>query len=180
MRMAFAAAQALALPDKTEVRAVSSGAALALQVAQALPPAEEWQTRASAPRENGQTAVFTPQNIAVVGDARRGQVWIGFFNVDATPSSRSERKEKNATRASRLQFSKWKLVPYKEVSIPEGTVVVSPDADRLREYLPQLKEARFPHAQEVAEMALKQAEPEPLEPLYMHPPVFVQPKYLEN
>jgi len=52
MRMAFTVAQALALPDKTEVRAVSSGAALALAAA----------------RDGA-------KEIAVVGDARRGQVW---------------------------------------------------------------------------------------------------------
>ncbi|MEI8206857.1 MAG: tRNA (adenosine(37)-N6)-threonylcarbamoyltransferase complex dimerization subunit type 1 TsaB, partial [Kiritimatiellales bacterium] len=57
MRMAFAVAQALALPNKTEVRAVSSGAALAL----------------AASREGA-------KQIAVVGDARRGQLWYGLFS----------------------------------------------------------------------------------------------------
>ncbi|MFA7257055.1 MAG: tRNA (adenosine(37)-N6)-threonylcarbamoyltransferase complex dimerization subunit type 1 TsaB, partial [Kiritimatiellales bacterium] len=55
MRMSFAIAQALALPNKTEVRAVSSGAALALAVA----------------RDGA-------KQIAVVGDARRGQFWFGM------------------------------------------------------------------------------------------------------
>jgi len=101
MRMSFAVAQALALPSKADVRAVSSGAALALAVA----------------REGA-------KQIAVVGDARRGQVWIGVFNVDAT-------------RASRLRVSKdWTLIPYEDVSIPQGTVVVSPEAERLTEIFP--------------------------------------------
>ncbi len=152
MRMSFAIAQALALPTKTEVRAVSSGAALALHVAQAPPPAGEWQTMASAPRQ-----------IAVVGDARRGQVWIGFFQ----PLENNDLKV----------FKDWKLVPYEEVSVPKGTVVVSPEAERLTEIFPTIGNARFPHAKEVAELALMQSESEPLEPLYMHPPVFIEPKY---
>ncbi len=151
MRMAFAAAQALALPSKTEVRAVSSGAALALQVAQAPPPAKERQTRASA-----------PQQIAVVGDARRSQVWIGFFQA----------LETGGVNVS----NDWKLIPYDEVVVPEGTVVVSPEAERLEEIFPTIGKPQFPHAKEVAELALMQTEPEPLEPLYMHPPVFVKPK----
>jgi len=69
------------------------------------------------------------------------------------------------------------LVPYEEVSVPKGTVVVSPEAERLTEIFPTIGNARFPHAKEVAELALMQSESEPLEPLYMHPPVFIEPKF---
>ncbi len=155
MRMSFAIAQALALPTKTEVRAVSSGAALALQVAQAGTPAV--------------------REIAVVGDARRGQVWMGLFHVDAASSPRSDTDRKNAVGTPHLQCSKdWKLIPYEEVDVPDGTVVVSPEAERLTEIFPSIGNARFPHAKEVAELALMQTTPEPLEPLYMHPPVFIE------
>jgi tRNA threonylcarbamoyladenosine biosynthesis protein TsaB len=138
MRMSFAIAQALALPGKTEVRAVSSGAALALAVS----------------REGA-------REIAVVGDARRGQVWIGFFRC----------LENGGVEI----FRDWKLTPYHEVSVPDGTMIVSPEAERLTEIFPNIGNARFPHAKEVAELA--QAESEDLEPLYMHPPVFIEPKY---
>jgi tRNA threonylcarbamoyladenosine biosynthesis protein TsaB len=141
MRMAFAVAQALALPNKTEVRAVSSGAALALSVA----------------RETG------ARQIAVVGDARRGQFWVGFFKC-----------LKNET----LKLSEpWKLVSYEDLVIPAGTVVVSPEAERLTGFFPDIGSARFPLASDVAALAGTQIEPEPLEPLYMHPPVFIEPKY---
>lgn len=153
MRMSFAIAQALALPEKKEVRAVSSGAALALNAA---------RTLLSAQQREGQTGVSAPQKIAVVGDARRGQVWMNVFNVDATSPSR-------------LRSGEWKLVPYDEVSVPEGTIVVSPEAERLTNIFPEIGEARFPHAKEVAELA--QAGSEEFEPLYMHPPVFVEPKF---
>ena len=69
----------------------------------------------------------------------------------------------------------WKLVPYDKVSVPEGTIVVSPEAERLGEIFPTIGNARFPHAKEVALLA--QAGSEDLEPLYMHPPVFVEPKF---
>lgn len=143
MRMSFAVAQALALPSQTEVRAVSSGAALALAAA----------------RDGA-------EQIAVVGDARRGQVWLGVFTAaDAVSSPRLQMLEN------------WKLVPYENVSVPTGTLVVSPEAERLEKIFPKIGVARFPHAKEVAKLARMQVEPEPLEPLYMHPPVFVEPKF---
>ncbi len=139
MRMSFAVAQALALPGKTEVRAVSSGAALALAVA----------------REAG------AKRIAVVGDARRGQVWYGLFET--------------MTNGMVELADEWQLVPYEEVAVPDGTLVVSPEAERLVKFFPGIGTPQFPLAQQVAELALTHSEP--LEPLYMHPPVFVEPKF---
>lgn len=136
MRMSFAIAQALALPDKTEVRAVSSGAALARAVAQ-----------------DGST------DIVVVGDARRGQVWIARFDGDTK------------------LVEPWELIAYDAVSVAEGSVVVSPEAERMTKIFPEIGEPRFPHARDVAALAERQTDPEELEPLYMHPPVFVEPKY---
>ena len=171
MRMSFAIAQALALPTKTEVRAVSSGAALALQVV---------RTLLSAQALDEQTGVSAPQQIAVVGDARRGQVWVGVFNVGQASSLSV--LEKSRTTVDRLEacltlVEDWKLVPYDEVFVPEGTVIVSPEVERLTEIFPDIGSSRFPHAKEVAELALMQTELEPLEPLYMHPPVFIEPRY---
>ena len=141
MRMAFAVAQALALPDKTEVRAVSSGAALALAVA----------------RESG------AEQVAVVGDARRGQVWSGLFKAPANGMVEL--------------LNDWKLTAYEEVHVPAGALVVSPEAERLVKLFPDIGSPRFPLARDVAELASGQTESEPLEPLYMHPPVFIEPKY---
>jgi len=144
MRMGFAVAQALALPGKTEVRAVSSGAALALQTARAC-----------------------LQPVAVVGDARRGQLWFGMFDSSAD----------EAGRVRIRQTGEWRLLPCGELVLPPGTVAVSPEAERLRAFIPGLGESRFPLASHVAELALMQETPEPNEPLYMHPPVFVPPKF---
>ncbi len=151
MRMAFAVAQALALPNKTEVRAVSSGAALAL----------------AASRETD------AKQIAVVGDARRGQVWYGLFSVAAF----HERGPRAGTSATVEQIEDWNLIPYEEVNVPNGALVISPEAERLTPYFPNIGTSRFPLASDVARLALSQTESEPLEPLYMHPPVFIEPKY---
>lgn len=140
MRMSFAIAQALALPHKTEVRAASSGAALAL----------------SAARDGA-------KKIAVVGDARREQFWVGFFQC----------LENGTVELS----NDWKLVPYEELAVPAGTLIVSPEAERLTQWFPMIGNARFPLASDVATLALQQPDPEPLEPLYMHPPVFIEPKF---
>lgn len=138
MRMSFAIAQALALPNRTEVRAVSSGAALALAAA----------------RDGA-------KEICVAGDARRGQFWAGFFQT----------LEDGAVKISK----EWKLLPYEELVVPEGTRLVSPEAERLAEFFPNIGNVRFPLARDVARLA--QTQSEPLEPLYMHPPVFIEPKY---
>ncbi len=173
MRMSFAVAQVLALPTKTEVRAVSSGAALALQVA---------QTFLSVP--GGQTGMSAPQKIAVIGDARREQFWVGFFSSAANgrewprmKSPPSEGCPSGRGGFDVVQTGEWKLIPYNELIILEGMLVVSPEAERLTKYFPNIGAARFPLASDVAALAEKQTEPEPLEPLYMHPPVFIEPKF---
>ncbi len=45
------------------------------------------------------------------------------------------------------------------------------------QWFPDIGKARFPLASDVAKLAVQQIEPEPLEPLYMHPPVFIEPKF---
>jgi tRNA threonylcarbamoyl adenosine modification protein YeaZ len=173
MRMSFAIAQAVALPGKTEVRAVSSGEALAFAVAQRSDVSQ----------------------IAVLGDARRGQVWYGLFEADssvAAPGGRGPARIMNAASsvaapggrgpgspapATVKQVEDWKLIPYEEVQIPEGATLVSSEAERLQQYFPSMGDSVFPHAKEIAKLALMQTQPVELEPLYMHPPVFIEPKY---
>jgi tRNA threonylcarbamoyl adenosine modification protein YeaZ len=153
MRMSFAIAQALALPNKTEVRAVSSGAALALAAARA-----------------------GCKEICVVGDARREQFWCGLFKVGQA-SSLSARAQRDRLEACPTLVKEWGLVAYDELVVPEGTFVVSPEAERLTQWFPNIGKPVFPLASDVAALAEKQIEPEPLEPLYMHPPVFIEPKF---
>jgi len=157
LRMAITTAQAMALPGKKPVVAVSSGEALARAVF------------ATAP------ANLVPQQVVVVGDARRHSLWLGVF----------ERRDGLLVRAR-----DWGIVGLDEAAefIPEGAVVVSPDALRLAPVLAGGKlgtrwpaEDAFPLAPQVAWLALekmRRGEPsEPLTPAYMHPPVFILPRY---
>lgn len=107
--------------------------------------------------------------IAVVGDARRNKVWAGVFSGD--------KLEKDFQLMERDELAAF---------VPEGTLVVSPDHDRLEELLSDFTtldkpEPVFPTAgslgQLVCERREKNIESEPLEPLYMHPPVFIEPRF---
>ena len=111
------------------------------------------------------------RTVIVIGDARRGSVWIGQFVRDEG--------------GARLDAQGWRLVPVPSTQdhIPDDAVVVSPDFDRLRDHLPEtvfdvgtwIPEARFPTARQVGVSALARidrGEPgEEASPLYLHPSV---------
>jgi tRNA threonylcarbamoyladenosine biosynthesis protein TsaB len=108
-------------------------------------------------------------SIAIVGDARRNKVWAGVFE------------------GSELT-KEFKLMEYDELAsfVPAEVGVVSPDHDRLEELLKNFKtldaaEPLYPSAaklgQLVSERVEKHIESEPFEPLYMHPPVFIAPRF---
>lgn len=106
---------------------------------------------------------------AVVGDARRGKVWAGLF------------------AGSELE-KEFQLLEYDALAdfVPPDALVVSSDHDRLEELLSGFRvmgdsESVYPSAvklgQLVAERLEKGIKSEPLEPLYMHPPVFIAPRF---
>lgn len=144
MRMSFAVAQALALPNKIPVQAVSSGAAAALRFAEQSP---------SSP----------PTSITVAGDARRGQLWTASFTY--SPLSPFPLLPAATTFAEA-----WRLVPYDAFMPNPGVPVISPDAERISRWAPDVVHL-FPSAAAVGRLALLQPVAEPLDPLYMHPPV---------
>ena len=109
-----------------------------------------------------------PQTV-VVGDARRKQVWVGTFH-GAELEREFELLDVDA------------LADY----IPEGALVVSPDHDRLESLLEGFKlvddpYSVYPTAGELAllvnQRVVDDLASEPLEPLYMHPPVFIAPRF---
>lgn len=115
------------------------------------------------------TLPFNLPRSAVVGDARRGKVWAGLFE------------------GTTLQ-DEFVLIPCDELDrfIPADTPVLSPDHDRLVELLaghpsPAGAVPVFPSAgalgRIVYERLRKEIASEPLEPLYMHPPVFIAPRF---
>ncbi|MBN2683702.1 MAG: tRNA (adenosine(37)-N6)-threonylcarbamoyltransferase complex dimerization subunit type 1 TsaB [Pontiellaceae bacterium] len=112
---------------------------------------------------------FGAEQTVVVGDARRKQVWAGLF------------------RGAQLE-REFELLELDQLAgyIPSGALVVSPDYDRLEEMLsgfdkPDAPESVFPSAGElgvlIAERVSANQASEPLEPLYMHPPVFIEPRF---
>ncbi len=109
------------------------------------------------------------EKLAVIGDARRNKVWVGIF--------------------SGTQLEKeFRLIDRDELlhDLPAGSLVTSPDADRLADLLadyetPEGGKPVYPSAgilgQLVHERLEKGVESEPFEPLYMHPPVFIAPRF---
>jgi len=143
MRIGFSVANSLAAPDRKPVYALNSGAALALR--------------------------FGADRTAVVGDARRNQIWAGVF------------------KGVELE-KEFELLGPEELKafVPEDTLVVSSDHDRLESLLTGfnlLEEpmAVYPAAGELGRLVSERMEQgiasEPLEPLYMHPPVFIAPRF---
>ena len=153
LRMAVSAACGMALPDRKPVFAVASDEALAWAILQ--------ETGAS--------------QVGVVGDARRNEFWLGRFRA----------------AAGLLEMQgKWDVLPCAALAnekAGEGTIWVTPDWDRigvrLSEVVPAgvklLAERRVPEARAVAALAVRKREAGvaslPLSPIYLHPPVAVQP-----
>lgn len=149
MRIALALGEALALPGGIPVIAVPSGTALARQMMEA----------------TGATQA------AVVGDARRGQCWLGIRSRAMTVPEGEE---------------DWSLVFPGELAarIPADAVVASSEPARVEALLaaagaarPEgwMAEPRYPDAADVARMALERwmdgRPSDPLVPLYLHPAV---------
>jgi len=109
------------------------------------------------------------ERTAVVGDARRNKVWAGLFS--------GSELEKGFQLLERDELAGF---------VPPEALVVSPDHDRLEELLADFRtlpaaEPVFPTAgklgQLVSQRLEKGIESGPFEPLYMHPPVFIAPRF---
>lgn len=155
LRMAIAFMRGLALPAGTPVYGVSSGAALA------------WRVHA----DTGACDVI------VAGDARRNEVWVGRFDRGACGME---------------PRGAWAVVPHDLLPdhFREGEALwVSPDWHRIGPWLKtgcpaghRLLEKRcVPQARDVATLAalgIGAGRPSaPLAPIYLHPAVFVEPRF---
>lgn len=158
VRIAIAAASALALPDRRPIAGVSSAAALAWHTAQ----------------------IEGATTIAVVGDARRQRLWMATYEWQ--PGSDTLRLGRPLS-----------LLPADELTerLPKGCCLVSSDWGRLEELLAPLAdkgwtviaEPRYPSALDVAQLAALLPADElvspldPPDPLYLHPAVFIAPRF---
>ncbi len=155
LRIALSAVRALALPAQTDVIGVSSAEAVAARIQDEQSPTGR---------------------IVVVGDARRHRLWMGSFDTSQSPLRIEE------------AFS---LIPIDEFAnhLRQGDTVVSPDWDRLeaelRGIIPAevtlIEAPQLPAAVDVARLARHRKvagiASDPLEPIYMHPPVFIEPRF---
>ena len=153
VRTALAAAEGMAMVDRTPVAGVSSGAAIA------------WSLH-----EEGHAGP-----IAVVGDARRRRLWVAVFDcVDAAPGMRlpyalvrAEELTDTLRQAATVATPEWSRIgDFVRRAAPASAVIV--------------KRSCSPHAAVVGRLALRSytpgsSPPMPV-PIYLHPPVFVAPK----
>jgi tRNA threonylcarbamoyladenosine biosynthesis protein TsaB len=151
IRSAVAAIRALAMPDAKPVVGVASSQAIAAD---------------AAVRSGGSTVV-------IAGDARRQRIWHAEYTI----------------RESRVeQVGDFELTAAGEFPaiITPGTTVASPDASRIADVLASIKDADViredmaPRAAILAELGrqrLEQGDPPPPVPIYLHPPVFTEPRF---
>ncbi|MEI7880840.1 MAG: tRNA (adenosine(37)-N6)-threonylcarbamoyltransferase complex dimerization subunit type 1 TsaB [bacterium] len=155
LRMAVSGILGLAIPDNKPVMAVSSASALAWSIL----------------KETG------AEQVVVLGDARRNELWAGCFVWDKGVVSR----QGDWIVAGVAQLPELLKKP--------GTVWVTSDWDRLQEPLTTfqpagvmlIQEARIPRAamvaRVVAQMVAAGLEGEALAPIYVHPAVSVAPRF---
>lgn len=147
VRVGLMAAQTFALPNATPVLAVSSGEALALDLAE----------------EAG------AHPIVIAGDARRGAIWYAVFRRHG----QAVRKEQDWTLVPAADFTRA-LPDHARVASPDWDRLAAACGPRDAR-VHWLEGDRYPAAARVAEWAaarLADGQPgEPAEPLYLHPPV---------
>jgi len=155
IRIGIAAATGLALPGGIAVGGIASAEVIA----------------ADAMAERG-------ASVTVIGDARRDRFWAARF----------ERRDARVTAAVPLAlYARGELGE----DLLSANTIATPDWSRLGDALSQIVpdraalvgEARTPRAETLAALAaarLQQQQPlEPPVPLYLHPPVFVAPRFPE-
>lgn len=157
IRACLAAMNGLAMPGQRPVYGVASAAALALAQAEA----------------------HTAECVTVVGDARRNRLWCVTYRVDAARSR--VRLFDGSVPAHTADDFRLVAADALATAVPEGTLVVSPDRERLAPVLCAAfgdtarlaGQAVFPTAEAVGRLALaeppaQRAEPSPI---YLHPAV---------
>ncbi len=154
LRISAAAIQALALPGKTPVIGICSADAIAN----------------AARRQHGDHPVV------IIGDARRERLWLLEFPRTEADGNRPEPRVIAITEAAPL------------LDTP-GLVIATPDWSRIGPALEQvappsatlIRENLLPDGADIGRLALerhqKGAPSDPIDPIYVHPPVFIEPVF---
>jgi len=156
LRISAAAIQALALPARTPVIGICSAEAIADAVR----------------RQHGAHPVM------VIGDARRERLWLLEYRGKETAAPLPEPRVTAITEAAA------------QLNTP-GLLIATPDWSRIGPALEQLtpssatliRENRLPDAADIARLALARHRqgktPGPIDPIYVHPPVFIDPVFTQ-
>ncbi len=148
IRTAFSIVQGMALPQRAELIAVSSGAAIAWRVLQD----------------------FGCRRIAVIGDARRQRYWAGVFSLESARLV-VEEDWRLCTRDELPITGKNDLI----VASPEMESLIARHGFEFAEGLPLIEEDALPSAFDLGSIAISRRESgqtdEPFDPIYMHPAV---------
>jgi tRNA threonylcarbamoyl adenosine modification protein YeaZ len=151
LRTTLAAVQAMALPNHTPVIGISSAEAIASD----LPDAD------------------TAKRIVTVGDARRRRLWLAVFT----------RESGTLIRQGGFELIALDDLP---VHIKNGDTIVTPDFPSIGDDLISLNGIDHvcfqpPSATAIAKLAYQREcngiPAAPLKPIYIHPPVFVKPRF---
>lgn len=154
LRISAAAIQALALPARTPVIGICSADA----------------TAEALRRQHGDHPVL------IVGDARRERLWLLDYPRNGQSDNRPEPRVTTIAEAAPLLHT-------------PGLLIASPDWSRIAPALEQIappsatliRENRFPDAADIAKLALARhrqgTATGPIDPIYVHPPVFIDPVF---
>ena len=157
IRSALAALEGMALPGGSPVLGISSAAAMAFEY-------------------GGDKS----GSVTVIGDARRSRLWVASFKRD--PKNGLALFDGGAPSRSADDFELVKAVDI-EAAVPDGTLILSPDWDRIGELLTEtfsderlVSRKLSSRAPVIAEMAADYPALFHLEPMpvYLHPAVVVR------
>jgi tRNA threonylcarbamoyl adenosine modification protein YeaZ len=176
VRMAIAAACGMALPDGKPVDGVSSAAAIA----------------ADAMLEHGIT------NAIILGDARRERLWLAHFSLDGLDLVMARPFELLSVSDAATKLGSWRASSQPQAPAADTggrpLLVATPDWDRIGDRLAALplpgvtliRQSLAPRAMTVGLLTLSKRAREhaddstprrPPSPIYLHPAVFVAPRF---
>ncbi len=178
LRTSLSAIQALALPTHTDIIGISSAEATVFNF-----QLSEFRTQNSEHKSSATINTSPPQaspipRILTVGDARRRRLWLGIFEP-----------KQDALRRS----GEFELVQIDDFAaeIKPDDIIITPDIETLETELlaivpataTLIKSAQIPTAAAIGHLAnqrsINNTPGEPLKPIYMHPPVFIEPRFTE-
>lgn len=143
IRSVLSALQAMALPMRTPVIGISTGAAIACQLR----------------KERG------ANRVTVIGDARRNRLWLGAFSADTMPSHTEADYRLISRDAVAAETNRADLVASPDWERISHVLTAQVESQRL------IQRTTPPSAAAIAELSIHTISCQSPTPIYMHPPV---------